>query len=148
MGRILDAIEDMGDLDNTLVIYIQGDNGASAEGGPQGLLNELTYFNGVPEDFAEILKRMDELGGPNTNNHYPIGWAHAILNGVPQKPVEGVSMVYSFDNAQAPSKHRTQYFEMFANRAIYSDGWVAATTPPVAPWDLKGSFSPVNSHLG
>ena len=208
MGRILDAIEDMGDLDNTLVIYIQGDNGASAEGGPQGLLNELTYFNGVPEDFAEILKRMDELGGPNTNNHYPIGWAHAmntpfqwtkqiashfggttnglviswparikdkgsirtqfhhiidiaptileacgvqapaVLNGVPQKPVEGVSMVYSFDNAQAPSKHRTQYFEMFANRAIYSDGWVAATTPPVAPWDLKGSFSPVNSHLG
>lgn len=146
MGRILDAIEDMGDLDNTLVIYIQGDNGASAEGGPQGLLNELTYFNGVPEDFAEILKRMDELGGPNTNNHYPIGWAHAILNGVPQKPVEGVSMVYSFDNAQAPSKHRTQYFEMFANRAIYSDGWVAATTPPVAPWDLKGKVPDIDDY--
>ncbi len=206
MGRILDAIEDMGDLDNTLVIYIQGDNGASAEGGPQGLLNELTYFNGVPEDFAEILKRMDELGGPNTNNHYPIGWAHAmntpfqwtkqiashfggtanglviswparikdkgsirtqfhhiidiaptileacgvqapaVLNGVPQKPVEGVSMVYSFDNAQAPSKHRTQYFEMFANRAIYSDGWVAATTPPVAPWDLKGKVPDIDDY--
>ena len=68
----------LGELDNTLVIYIQGDNGASAEGGPQGLLNEMTFFNGIPEDFAEVLRRMDELGGPNTFNHYPIGWAHAM----------------------------------------------------------------------
>jgi hypothetical protein len=140
------------------------------------------------------MRRMDELGGPTTFNHYPIGWAHAmdtpfqwtkqiashfggtrngmvmswparikdkggirtqfhhvidiaptileaaglqmpaVLNGVPQKPIEGVSMVYSFDDAKAPSTHRTQYFEMFANRAIYNDGWVAATTPPLAPW--------------
>jgi hypothetical protein len=57
-----------------------------------------------------------------------------VLNGVPQKPIEGVSMVYSFDDAKAPSPHRTQYFEMFANRAIYDDGWIAATTPPLAPW--------------
>ncbi len=194
MGRVLDAIEEIGDLDNTLVIYIQGDNGASAEGGPNGLLNEMAAFNAIPEDFAELLRRMDELGGPTTFNHYPIGWAHAMdtpfqwtkqvashfggtrnglviswpkrikdkggirtqfhhvidiaptileaagvqapsmLNGVPQKPVEGVSMVYSFDNATAPSRRRTQYFEMFANRALYNDGWIACTTPPLAPW--------------
>lgn len=196
MGRIIDAIADQGELDNTLVIYIQGDNGASAEGGPQGLLNEMSFFNATPEDFNEVLRRMDELGGPTTFNHYPIGWAHAmdtpfqwtkqiashfggtrnglvmswparikdkggirtqfhhvidiaptilesvgvqmpaVLNGVPQKPVEGVSMVYSFDDAKVPSTHRTQYFEMFANRALYSNGWVAATTPPLAPWAI------------
>ncbi len=194
MGRIIDAIDQLGELDNTLVIYIQGDNGASAEGGPNGLLNEMTFFNAIPEDFKEVVRRMDELGGPNTFNHYPIGWAHAmdtpfqwtkqiashfggtrnglviswparikdvggirtqfhhvidiyptileavgvpspsVLNGVPQKPVEGVSMAYSFDDAKAPSRRRTQYFEMLGNRAIYSDGWVAATTPPSPPW--------------
>jgi arylsulfatase A-like enzyme len=198
MGRILDAIEETGELDNTLVIYIQGDNGASAEGGHQGLLNEMAFFNATPEDFKEVLRRMDELGGPTTFNHYPIGWAHAMdtpfqwtkqiashfggtrnglviswparikdkgslrpqfhhvidiaptileavgvqspnmLNGVPQKPVEGVSMVYSFDDAKAPSRRRTQYFEMFANRAIYNDGWVACTTPPTPPWASSG----------
>ncbi|MFL5405855.1 MAG: sulfatase-like hydrolase/transferase, partial [Myxococcales bacterium] len=201
MGRVLDAIDEMGDLDNTLVIYIQGDNGASAEGTPQGLLNELSILNGIPEDFNQILKRMDELGGPMTYNHYPVGWAHAmdtpfqwtkqiashfggtrnglviswparikdkggirtqfhhvidiaptileatgvqapaVLNGVPQKPIEGVSMVYSFDNAKAPSTHHTQYFEMFANRAIYNEGWVAATTPPIAPWVMGKTVS-------
>jgi arylsulfatase len=206
MGRILDAIAELGELDNTLVIYIQGDNGASAEGSPQGLLNEITYFNGVPEDFKEVARRMDELGGAMTYNHYPIGWAHAMdtpfqwtkqvashfggtrnglviswpkrikdkgsirtqfhhiidiaptildacgvqfpamLNGVPQKPIEGVSMVYSFDDAKAPSKRRTQYFEMFANRAIYSDGWVATTTPPVTPWDLFGKVPDVDDY--
>ena len=78
MGRILDAIEAEGELDNTLVIYIQGDNGASGEGGLQGLLNEMTFFNGIPEDFTEVLRRMNELGGPNTFNHYPVGWAHAM----------------------------------------------------------------------
>jgi len=198
MGRVLDAIEDMGELDNTLVIYIQGDNGASAEGGHQGLLNEMSFFNATPEDFKEIVAHMDDLGGPMTFNHYPIGWAHAmdtpfqwtkqiashfggtrnglviswparikdqggirtqfhhvidiaptildvvgvqspsVLNGVPQKPIEGVSMAYTFDPAaagqKAPSKRRTQYFEMFSNRAIYNDGWVAATTPPLPPW--------------
>jgi arylsulfatase A-like enzyme len=194
MGRILDAINDMGELDNTLVIYIQGDNGASAEGTPQGLLNEMSIFNNIPEDFNQVLAHMDDLGGPTAFNHYPVGWAHAMdtpfqwtkqiashfggtrnglviswpahikdkggirtqfssvidiyptileavgvqspsmLNGVPQKPVEGVSMAYTFDNAKAVSKHRTQYFEMLGNRAIYNDGWVAATTPPVPPW--------------
>jgi len=207
MGRILDTIEAQGELDNTLVIYIQGDNGASAEGGPNGLLNEMTVFNAIPEDFKEVQRRMDELGGPNTFNHYPIGWAHAMdtpfqwtkqiashfggtrngmviswpakikdkggirtqfasvidiaptileavgvpapttINGVAQKPVEGTSLVYTFADAKAPSKHTTQYFEMFGNRAIYLDGWVAATTPAVAPWDsaaeTEGRVPPV-----
>jgi sulfatase-like protein len=154
----------------------------------------MTFFNAIPEDFKEVLRRMDELGGPKTFNHYPIGWAHAMdtpfqwtkqiashwggtrngmviswparikdnggirpqfhhvidimptileatgvpvptsINGVKQKPIEGVSMVYTLDDAAAPSRHQTQYFEMLGNRAIYSDGWVAATTPPIAPW--------------
>jgi arylsulfatase len=78
MGRIIDALADLGELDNTLVMYIQGDNGASAEGGPQGLLNEMAFFNATPEDFKDVLRRIDELGGPTTFNHYPIGWAHAM----------------------------------------------------------------------
>ena len=206
MGRVVDAIADMGKLDNTLVIYIQGDNGASAEGGPQGLLNEMSFFNAIPEDFSEVMRRMDELGGPTTFNHYPIGWAHAMdtpfqwtkqiashfggtRNGmviswpdahqgqgrrshpVPpchrhradhprsrsackcrrcsmacrRSPIEGVSMVYSFDDPKAASTRRTQYFEMFANRAIYNDGWVAATTPPLAPW-ASGKTIPVDDY--
>ena len=205
IGRVLDAIAEMGELDNTLVIYIQGDNGASAEGGQQGLLNEMAFFNATPEDFNEVMRHMDDLGGPTTFNHYPIGWAHAmdtpfqwtkqiashfggtrngmviswparikdkdgirpqfhsvidiaptiyeavgvlapsVLNGVPQKPIEGVSMVYTFDTAKAPSTHRTQYFEMFANRAIYNDGWVAATTPPLPPW-ASGKTIPIDDY--
>jgi arylsulfatase A-like enzyme len=194
MGRIIDAIEEMGELDNTLVIYIQGDNGASAEGSRQGLLNEMTFFNNLKESFDQVLAHMDELGGPMTFNHYPIGWAHAMdtpfqwtkqvashfggtkngmviswpkrikahgemrtqfahvidimptvleavdvpapfsVYGIQQDPIEGVSMVYTFDDANAPSRHTTQYFEMFANRALYHDGWVAATTPVAPPW--------------
>ncbi len=194
MARIVDAIDEMGQLDNTLIIYIQGDNGASAEGSRQGLLNEMTFFNNLKEPFSEVLRRMDELGGPMTFNHYPIGWAHAMdtpfqwtkqiashfggtknamaiswpkrikahgemrtqfahvidimptileathipapfeVYGIQQDPVEGTSMVYTFDDAAAASQHTTQYFEMFANRAIYNDGWVAATTPVAPPW--------------
>lgn len=195
MARILDTIEAQGELDNTLVIYIQGDNGASGEGGMQGLLNEMTVFNGIPEDMKEVVRRMDELGSPTTFNHYPVGWAHAMdtpfqwtkqiashfggtrngmviswparikdkgglrsqfcsvidimptlleavgvtpptsINGAAQKPIEGTSLVYTFDDAKAPSKHTTQYFEMFGNQGIYHEGWVACTTPGVAPWD-------------
>ena len=194
MGRIIDAIEEMGELDNTLIIYIQGDNGASAEGSRQGLLNEMTFFNNLKEPFSEVLRRMDELGGPMTFNHYPIGWAHAMdtpfqwtkqvashfggtrngiaiswpkrikargeirpqfahvidimptvleatgipapfsVYGIQQDPVEGVSMMYAFDDAKAPPRHTTQYFEMFANRALYNDGWIASTTPVAPPW--------------
>jgi hypothetical protein len=86
MGRIVDALADLGELDNTLVIYIQGDNGASAEGGPQGLLNEMAFFNAIPEDFKEVMRRMDELGGPTTFNHYPIGWAHAMSCALVDQP--------------------------------------------------------------
>jgi arylsulfatase A-like enzyme len=192
--RILDTIDKTGRLDNTLVIYIQGDNGSSAEGGPNGLLNEMTFFNALPEDFDEVLRQMDKLGSEYTFNHFPVGWAHgadtpfqwtkqvashfggtrnglviswpkgikdkggirtqfhhvidimptileavgieapATLNGVTQKPVEGVSMAYTFDSPKAPSTHRTQYFEMLGNRAIYNDGWIASTTPPEPPW--------------
>ncbi len=206
MGRVLDAIEADGELENTLVIYIQGDNGASGEGGMNGLLNEMTFFNAIPEDFNEVIRRMNELGGPNTFNHYPVGWAHAMdtpfqwakqvashfggtrnglviswpakikdvggvrnqfhhvidimptileaagiqapssINGVEQQPIEGVSMVYTFANASEPSHHKTQYFEMLGNRAIYHDGWVAATTPPTPPWASTGASVGVEDY--
>jgi arylsulfatase len=199
VGRVVDAIRATGQLDNTLIVYIAGDNGASAEGSPHGLLNEMTFFNGIPEDLQQLLGRIDELGTWTTFNHYPVGWAHAMdtpfqwtkqiashyggtrngmviswpakirakgevrsqwhhvidivptlldavglsmpssVNGVAQKPVEGVSLAYSFDDAKAPSAHVTQYFEMMGNRAVYNDGWVAATTPITAPWDPAGS---------
>src|SRR5712692_9887795 len=194
VGRLVQALEQMGAMDNTLLIYIVGDNGASAEGGPEGAYNEMMALNGIISTAAINMPHLDAWGDPSTFPHYAIGWAWAgdtpfqwtkqiashfggtrngmvmhwpkrikakgeirsqfshvtdiaptaleaaglqmpaLLNGVPQKPIEGVSMVYSFDNAKASSTHRTQYFEMFANRAIYSDGWVAATTPPLAPW--------------
>ncbi len=198
-GRVVKAIEDLGQLDNTLIIYIAGDNGASAEGSLQGLLNEMTFFNGVPEDIKEVLKRVDDIGTWKTYNHYPVGWAtamctpfqwtkqiashyggtrngmviswpkgiaaknemrtqwhHAIdivptlldvvglpqpasVNGVAQKPIEGVSMTYTFTDANAPSTRKTQYFEMLGNQAIYHDGWVACTSPPVPPWSSAGA---------
>lgn len=199
IGRVVDAIEGLGQLDNTLVIYIAGDNGASAEGSLQGLLNEMTFFNGEKEDINEVLKRADEIGTWTTYNHYPVGWANAMctpfqwtkqiashyggtrnamvmswpkgiaaknelrtqwhhaidivptlldvvglpqpssVNGVTQKPIEGVSMKYTFANAKAPGTRKTQYFEMFCNSAIYHDGWVACTTPPTPPWSPVGS---------
>ncbi len=196
IGRLVDTIADMGQLDNTLIFYIVGDNGASAEGGMAGMFNEMTYFNGVEESVQDVLKHYDELGGPNTYNHYAAGWAvagdspftwtkqvassyggtrnglvvhwpksikargeirsqwhHVIdiaptilqaaglpepkaVNGIPQTPIEGVSMLYSFNDAQARDTHLTQYFEIFGNRAIYSDGWLAGTVHK-APWEPK-----------
>nr|QDF37815.1 arylsulfatase [Bradyrhizobium symbiodeficiens] len=187
IGRLIDAVKATGQLDNTLVFYIVGDNGASAEGGMNGLFNEMTYFNGVQESVQDILKHYDELGSPMTYSHYAAGWAvagdtpftwtkqvassyggtrngmvvhwpkgiaakgevrsqwhHVIdivptileaakvpepksVNGTAQTPIEGVSMAYSFSDAKAPSSHKTQYFEIFGNRAIYSDGWLAGT---------------------
>jgi arylsulfatase len=195
-GRLIQAIEDLGQLDNTLIFYILGDNGASAEGGANGLFNESTYFNGVAEHVADILKHYDELGGPFSYGHYAAGWAvagdtpftwtkqvaanyggtrngmvvhwprrikargevrsqwhHVIdvaptilqaaglpepksVNGTVQAPIEGVSMFYAFDDAGAASRHATQYFEIFGNRAIYHDGWLAATVHK-APWESK-----------
>lgn len=196
IGRFVKAIEDVGQLDNTLFFYVIGDNGASAEGGMVGLFNELTYFNGVEEQVKDILKRIDDLGGPKAYNHYAAGWAvagdcpftwtkqvatnfggtrnglvvhwpkgikaknevrgqfhHVIdvaptileacrlpepksVNGTAQRPIEGVSMVYSFDDAKAKDRHVTQYFEIICNRAIYHDGWIAGTVHK-APWEGK-----------
>ncbi len=199
VGRVIKTIDDLGQLDNTLVIFIAGDNGASAEGSLQGLLNEMTFFNGVKEDLKQVLARVDEIGTWKTYNHFPVGWAHAMctpfqwtkqiashfggtrngmviswpkgiaakgelrsqfhhcidivptifevtgvtapssVNGVTQKPIEGVSMAYTFADANATSRRTKQYFELLSNRAIYSDGWVACTTPVGAPWDSAGA---------
>lgn len=199
VGRVIDSIRKRGELDNTMVIFIAGDNGASAEGSRQGLLNEMTFFNGVKENIDDVLKRADEIGTWKTYNHYPVGWAHAMctpfqwtkqiashfggtrngmviswpkgiaakgelrtqfhhcidvvptileacqvtmpssVNGVTQKPIEGVSMSYAFAEAEAKDRRTKQYFELLANRAIYSDGWVACTTPVGAPWDSAGA---------
>src|SRR5882762_2649552 len=196
IGRLIRAIEATGELDNTLVFYLVGDNGASAEGGMVGLYNEMTYFNGVHETVQDILKHYDELGGPTTYPHYAAGWAvagdtpftwtkqvasnyggtrngmavhwpkgirakgevrsqwhHVIdiaptilqaaglpepksVNGIVQKPIEGVSLAYTFADPKAPSRHTTQYFEIFGNRAIYHDGWLAGTVHR-APWESK-----------
>jgi arylsulfatase len=195
IGRVIDAIADSGQLDNTMIIFIMGDNGASAEGSLQGTTNEVaTVGNGVKEDLSFLLSVMDDLGGPLTYNHYPVGWAHAmdsplqwtkqvashfggtrngmviswparikdtggirrqfchvidiaptiyeaigvtpprILDGVEQKPFDGISLVYTFDDATVPTRHSVQYFEMLGNRAIYKDGWMASTTPLRLPW--------------
>ena len=196
VGRLLKAIEDMDQMENTLVFYILGDNGASAEGGMNGVFNEMSYFNNVPETVPEILKHYDELGSATTYNHYAAGWAVAgdtpfmwtkqvasnyggtrnglvvywpkyikaagelrsqwhhvidvaptileaaglpepkIVDGVEQTPIEGVSMLYAFNDAKAKDRHLTQYFEIFANRAIYHDGWYAGTIHK-APWEQK-----------
>jgi arylsulfatase A-like enzyme len=196
IGRLIAAIKATGQLDNTLIFYIVGDNGASAEGGMNGLFNEMSYFNGVQESIQDMLKHYDELGGPMTYSHYAAGWAvagdtpfewvkqvassyggtrngmvihwpkgiaakgevrsqwqHVIdvaptileaaglpepksVNGTPQTPIEGVSMVYTFADPKAPSRHTTQYFEIFGNRAIYNDGWLAGTVHRAA-WETK-----------
>jgi arylsulfatase len=196
IGRLVDAIGETGQLDNTLIIYIMGDNGTSAEGGMNGMYNEYTYFNGVPESVEDILKHYDDLGGPMSYGHMSAGWAVAgdtpftwtkqigsdfggnqtgvivhwpkrvtakgevrsqfahfidvaptvleaatlpepkIVNGTVQKPLEGVSFVYTFDDAKAETRHKVQYFEMFGNRALYNDGWFARTIHK-APWETK-----------
>ncbi|MGV9713354.1 arylsulfatase [Gordonia sp. NPDC003424] len=197
IGKVVDALDELGQLDNTMIIYILGDNGASGEGGPHGCLNEFATYNLEPATVEQMLERIDEIGGPSLFNHYPVGWAHAMntpyqwtkqiashwggtrngmivhwpagieaagenrhqfthvndvaatileaaglpepttVNGVAQKPFEGVSMVYSFDDADAPEQHTTQYFELFSNRGIYHDGWSACTIHGI-PWVFDG----------
>jgi arylsulfatase len=202
IGRVVDAVRDSGQSNNTLIFYEMGDNGASAEGTLQGTTNEVgTAANGVTESIPFLLSMIDELGGPRTYNHYPVGWAHAMdspmqwtkqiashfggtrnglviswpghitdkgglrsqfchvidivptvyeatgvtpptmMDGVKQKPLDGVSLVYTFKNPSAPTRHLVQYFEMFGNRAIYKDGWMASTTPLRFPWVTIG-FEP------
>jgi arylsulfatase len=201
-GRVIQAIEDLGEIDNTLIFYIAGDNGTSAEGVMNGLYNEMTYFNQEPKgsDVDFMLKHYDDWGGPTTYPHMAAGWAicfdspftwckqvasnyggtrnamvirwpnrikakgelrsqwhHVIdvvptileacglpqpriVNGTPQRPMEGVSMVYTWDYPNAPSRHEIQYFEMFGNRGLYYDGWFAGTVH-VKPWgEVKNRF--------
>ncbi|MEE8308171.1 MAG: arylsulfatase, partial [Gammaproteobacteria bacterium] len=193
VGRLVDSIEAMGELDNTLFIYVFGDNGSSAEGGLTGTFNELVVLNGLPDSIEDQLPHMDEWGGPASYPHFQAGWAVATntpfqwtkqvashyggtrnplvvhwpdginakgdirsqwhhvtdiaptvmeaaglpfptsVNGTAQKPFEGVSLIYAFDDADAADRHTTQYFEMFGNRAIYHDGWVAAAKHRT-PW--------------
>ena len=199
VGRVLDALEQIGQLNNTLVFWIVGDNGASMEGTPYGCFNEMAALAGIPDDAEFTLRHLDEIGGPNAYNHYPVGWAWAMntpfqwgkqiashlggvrnpmviswpdrikdqgglrsqfhhvidvaptileaakihepteVNGVKQKPIEGVSMMYSFDNANAKDTRNVQYFEMFGNRALYRDGWIAACRHGRLPW-MQGSY--------
>jgi arylsulfatase A-like enzyme len=199
IGRVIQAVEDMGKLDNTLVIYINGDNGTSSEGTMMGTPNWMAAANGVLElPEAEYLRYYEAWGSDRTYPHMAVPWSWAFdtpfkwvkqiashfggtrqgmaiswpghigdpggirtqfhhvidivptildaagiqapdtVDGIKQRPIEGVSMTYTFDkaNASAKSKRDTQYFEMFANRGIYHDGWYACTTPPAPPWLL------------
>ena len=200
IGRVIQQVEDMGKLDNTLIIYIVGDNGTSPEGTLSGTPNQWTAYNGIPDfPVAEQLKFYDAWGSAATYPHMAVAWAWAfdtpfkwtkqvashfggtrqglaiswparikdaggirhqfhhvidivptileatgvrapkMVDGIKQKRIEGVSMMYTFDkaNADAPSTHKTQYFEMVSNRGIYHDGWYACTTPPYGPWILN-----------
>jgi arylsulfatase A-like enzyme len=199
IARVINAVKETGQMDNTVIIYIMGDNGASAEGSFQGTTNEVgTAGNGFTEDMKFLMSQYDKLGSKYTYNHYSYGWAHAMdapfqwtkqvashfggtrnglvisypkrikdkggirsqfhhivdivptildlcgvpepkrVNGVDQRPMDGVSMAYTFDSANAPSKRSSQYFEMVGNRAIYHDGWIACTTPYRMPWQTIG----------
>jgi len=210
IGRVIQAVEDMGKLDNTLIIYISGDNGTSAEGTVEGTPNQMTAYNGIltlPE--IEEARYYEAWGSDKTYPHMSVAWswafdtpfkwtkqvashfggtrqglaiswparikdaggirsqfhhmidimptileatgiaAPATVDGIAQKPIEGVSMAYTFDkaNANAKSKRETQYFEMFANRGIYHDGWYACTTPPAPPWLMAtGKLPEVNDY--
>ena len=203
VGRLLDEIEVMGDLENTLVIFIWGDNGASLEGTITGSFNELTFLNGLVLDPAQqtaLIEKyggLDALGGDHTAPHIAAAWAHAAntpfrwgkqdashlggtrdpmviawparlkpddvmrtqfthvidvgptileaagipepetVDGIAQEPMDGTSFLYTLDDARAPERHTTQYFEMFATRGMYKDGWWAASRPDRLPWDLS-----------
>ena len=194
VGRLIDAIEQLGEWDNTLFVYVSGDNGASAEGTLNGVWSAPSFQNGFPEDPEWLLEHIDDFGSARCENHYPAQWAWALdapfqwtkqvashfggtrnglaiswprgiaaageqrtqfhhvidlvptildaagvaepthVNGIEQKPIEGVTMRYSFDDEEAPSTRTTQYFEILGNRAIYHDGWVAACFHGRVPW--------------
>jgi arylsulfatase len=196
VGLLLDGLKKLGIFEDTLIYYIVGDNGASAEGGLNGCYNEMSYFNMIQalETPEYLVSKLDKLGGPESYNHFAVGWAHAMntpyqwtkqvashfggtrngtiiswpngfqakgeirsqfhhvidvaptileaagipepvsVDGIHQDPIEGVSMRYAFDDAKAPERHETQYFEMFGNRGIYHKGWTAVTKHRT-PWD-------------
>ncbi len=195
VGRLIDALEELEILDDTLIYVIIGDNGASAEGSLQGTFNEMVTIQGFGhlETPEFMIDRLDKFGGVESYNHYAVGWAHAMnapyqwtkqvashfggtrngtivhwptgikekgeirsqfhhvidvaptilevaglpepvfVNGVQQRPIEGVSMAYSFNDADAAERHETQYFEMFGNRGIFHKGWTAVTKHRT-PW--------------
>ena len=209
IGRVIQAVEDMGKLDNTLIIYIDGDNGTSPEGSTLGTPNVYTAYNGVLDvPVGAQLEYYDRWGSAATYPHMAVGWAWAfdtpfkwtkqvashfggtrqglamawparikdaggirtqfhhiidivptildatgikapeVVDGIKQTPIEGVSMTYTFDkaNAAVPSKRTTQYFEMAGNRGIYHDGWYANTHPPIPPWELAASTLPLSQY--
>jgi arylsulfatase len=194
IGRLVQALTDLKQLDNTLFIYIAGDNGASGEGGPEGSFNEMLALNGIVSTAETQLPHLDDWGGPKTFPHFAVGWAHAldtpfqwtkqvashfggtrngmvihwparlpnargevrsqfhhvidiaptvleaaglpepkVVDGAEQRPMDGVSMLYTFADPTAEGRRKTQYFEMFGNRGIYHDGWIAATRHSI-PW--------------
>ena len=203
IGRVVQAVEDLGKLDNTIIIFVSGDNGASAEGSALGTWNELLPFNGVNPTAAQNMPFYDAWGTNQTYPHYSIGWAwtfdtpykwtkqvatffggtkngmaiswpakikekggirwqfhHVIdilptllevvgvpqpvqIDGIAQKPIEGVSLAYTFDptagGRNAVSRHRTQYFEMLGTGGLYNDGWMLSAVPLRAPWELSGT---------
>jgi arylsulfatase A-like enzyme len=208
VGRIIDALGDLGIVDETLIYYIIGDNGASAEGTLTGCFSEWMVNEGPDLNTPELLiERIDDLGTPKAYNHYAVGWAHAmntpyqwtkqvashwggtrngtivhwpgaikakgetrhqfhhvidvaatvleaaklphptLVNGVTQEPLHGVSMVYSFDDANAPDRRETQYFEMFCNRGIYHQGWTAVTRHGNVPWQMVGPQSSIDEDV-
>jgi arylsulfatase A-like enzyme len=204
IGRVIQAVEDMGKLDNTLIIYINGDNGTSAEGGPLGTPNEVAFFNGVAVPVEAQMKFYDVWGTEQTYNHMSAGWSWAFdtpftwfkqnasklggirqcmavswpghikdqgalreqfthvidvvptilevsgihapeyVDGIKQAPIEGTSFAYTFDakNAKAPSRHKTQYFEMMGQWALYHEGWLLSTAVNRAPWEAFGAANP------
>ena len=204
IGRVVQAVEDLGERDNTLIIYIAGDNGASPEGMVNGTPNEFTTLNGIPVPVKDQMLWYPFWGSERTFPHYAAGWAWAMdtpfqwvkqvashfggtaqglvmswpghvndpggirrqfhhviditptileatgihapdtIDGIKQRPMDGVSMAYTWDKASAgaPSTRTTQYFEMIGNRAIYHEGWVAATTPATLPWELSTATPP------
>ena len=204
IGRVVQAVEDLGERDDTLIIYISGDNGASAEGMVNGTPNEFTTFNGVEVPVKDQFLWYEFWGSERTFPHFAAGWAWAmstpfkwvkqvashfggtaqgvamswpghitdnggirrqfhhfidivptileatgvkvpeVVDGIKQRPFDGVSMMYTWDqkHAEVPSQRKTQYFEMLGNRAIYDNGWVAATTPVTIPWELSTATPP------
>jgi arylsulfatase A-like enzyme len=208
IGRLVDALKEIEVFDNTLIFYIIGDNGASAEGTPRGTFNEILGFNGMSglETDQFLLDRIDKLGGPESYNHYAVAWAHAldtpyqwtkqvashwggtrngmivhwpngikakgeirnqfhhvidvaptildiaglpeptVVHGVGQVPMQGVSIAYSFEDATAPERRETQYFEMFGNRGIYHNGWTAVTRHRT-PWLMTEAAPPFDDDV-
>lgn len=212
IGRIIDTIDEMGKLDNTLIIYINGDNGTSAEGGPLGTPNEVAFFNGINAMPVDVqMKWYDVWGTEQTYNHMSAGWSWAfdtpftwfkqnasrlggirqsmavswparitdrgglrqqfmhvidvvptilevagipapdVVDGIPQAPIEGTSFAYTFDkaNADAPSEHKIQYFEMMGQWALYDEGWLLSTKVNRAPWEAFGpaNTDPLNNQV-